>query len=314
MPFLIELGAAEVPARADILSFLADMSGGHSSVPVYEPHVFHSTPPLADYPEATATIDAIREGELVYREALVADDAEVRAAAAYLLAGLDARAALPSLLAAYEREGNVVVRGTFVLALARLGHTAKPPAPSLEHDLAAAVRSDPDDLASLERLALHEPIDASLLPFASGDVAAIAVRALEAFAGGHDVGTDAIARVLEARLARGERIREHSMMPTDTVSSEPTPVTTPTDEGPSDTALRLLAGALTRRRTVFLPREVGGYVRRGQLDERVRRVLSLTADHWIPLPAPGLPWLTPSRSRMRGRFRDGLASFLPIIM
>jgi hypothetical protein len=181
------------------------MSGGHEQLRLaWNPYHFHSTPGLPDYPEAVAAVEEVRRGD--YQPALQSSDPEVRAQAAYLLAALDRGG--PAITAALAREKDELVRCTFTLALYRL-ELPPPLGEGLEYELAAAHRQD-GELAALERLALRDAVDEMRLPFASGDVASIGLMALMARRETRREEIIAVLwRVLEARLARGERILQH---------------------------------------------------------------------------------------------------------
>jgi len=80
--FLLELADAEISARADVLLFLADMSGATAEPELaHQPYLFRSPPGSPAYPEAVATIDAIASGREIFVAALDADSASVRACA-----------------------------------------------------------------------------------------------------------------------------------------------------------------------------------------------------------------------------------------
>ncbi|MBN2495383.1 MAG: hypothetical protein JXR96_12380 [Deltaproteobacteria bacterium] len=123
--FLVDLAATgpEAP-RAAILGLLARMHGAHTADAAigWDPYAFRSTPAPPDYPEATATIEAIEAGAGAFRELLTDESPSVRAGAAYLLSGIadSAGAARAAIAGALSGDRDEAARASQALALARL--------------------------------------------------------------------------------------------------------------------------------------------------------------------------------------------------
>ena len=293
IPFLLELAATPIPARADLILFLADMSGTTSELELaYQPYLFQSTPGLPDYPEAVATIDAIRAGHACFVAALAAEDPKVRACAAYALAILGLANPWTDSLA-HEPDPNVQI--TLAFALARLGH---PPALDQREGLVGDVidglrfADEPErGLAALARLLLLEhPLERVTMPFYEGDLVRFAAQVLVDRAG--DPRAFALAdAALSARLARGERIQDPPRGPSMRICDEPDASTDAWDYF-ADLPLRTIANAMASLAFGQRLRDPE-LLRRSDLDDRQRRVLALTRDHAIPIAIAGAPWIEP---------------------
>lgn len=299
VPFLIELVVARVAACAGILLFLGDMAGAPPEVDLaYDPFVFRSSPGAPRYPEAVATIEAIRRGAPVYRAALEDERPEVRTAAAYTAACLKDPEAVTLLANAIEREPNDPTRTALVFALERLGGTkllgdfGGDVARVLRADLVHATR---DDLATLERLLLAPAQPRTELPFWGGKLASFAAYSLAQAATDDAFAT--LARSLGARLARGERLREEEGRSLLRVGDEAPRESPALDDEDDDrgAALRTIATAMTQ--IAFGPKaRDSAPLCVADLDERQRTVLELTRDHGIPVPVAGAPF--PTRAEM----------------
>jgi hypothetical protein len=295
VPFLIELAAAAIPARADVLLLLADMSGASTDPELaYQPYLFHSTPGLPDYPEAVATIEAIRAGRETFSEALSADDAEVRACAAHLLAGLADDSVVAPLELALARETDPLVRVTLHFGLARWGRRVATNESGLVADVVATLALATErerGLAAIRRLLVEPPLKRERMPCFDGDLVRFAAVALVQHAGDDPRAFELAEQALHERLARGETIRELPRPISTRICDDP-------DAGRSisfadyfaDVPLRTIAGAMTSLAFGERVRDPS-LLRPEQLDDRMRRVLELTCDHDIPVAIAGAPWI-----------------------
>lgn len=214
--FLIGMLTGDTRApKAAILKFLAELSMGHADdVAIgFDPWVFRSQPPSADYPEGEATLRAVGVGAAAYVELLCHTEAEVRAAAAYVCAGVEpARVrAAPVALSRLFVEPHPEVLASLALCLGRAGD-ARELSPLLTHSEpvvrgAAAVGWIWGGEAATEPV-LSALVDGALsnqcftvLPWSDeGSLSTLAVAALSrARAEGR------LWEVLRTRLARGER-------------------------------------------------------------------------------------------------------------
>jgi hypothetical protein len=312
IPFLIELADAAISARAEVLLFLADMSGAPGDPDLaFQPYLFSSSPGRPNYPEAVATIAAIQRGRETYLRALSSDDARARACAAALLVALGD----PELAGAIERalatETDEHARVAMSFACSRMGLRLAPvvePA-GLVADVVASLRADVDPNAALAGLARLLRLDSKFasesIPYFEGDLTRFAALALvQQFARdprAFDVAADALAD----RLARGERIQTlpHHCAPRigDETPSADEPIGTSFATYLTDVPLRSIAGAMAaiafgeraHDRTLLC---------RDELDDRMRRVLLLTVEHGIPVPIAGAPWIEASEM---ARFLNG---------
>ncbi len=304
VPFLIKLVETRVRACAEILLFLGDMAGAPAEVDLaYDPFVFRSSPGAPRYPEAVATIEAIRHGAPVYRAALADERPGVRTAAAYTAACLKDPEAATLLANAIEREPNDATRTALVFALERLGGTrllgdfGGDVARVLRADLVHATR---DDLATLKRLLLAPAHSRAELPFWGGKLASFAAYSLAQAATDDAFAT--LARALAVRLARGERLEEKGGRSLLRVGDEAPRESPALDDSNADdedddrgAALRTIATAMTQ--IAFGPKaRDSAPLCVADLDERQRMVLELTRDHGIPVPVAGAPF--PTRAEM----------------
>ncbi|UJR86065.1 hypothetical protein [Sandaracinus amylolyticus] len=293
IPFLIEIADGDVPIRAALLHVLADMSAPLPEPEAFDPYLFHSTPGAPEYPEAIATIDAIRKGIAVYERALEAARPEVRRAAARLVACVRGEGARVPIEAAIARETDTLTQVALAFAARDVGASLpEPEGPGLLADVVSMLRDGPLDdarAAALERLLLSAPLDIDESPL-NGLIRA-ATRALERCAT-DPRAFEVLERALEARLARGEQIREHTGPTTERVCDEGTRPRFDPRALVADAPLRLLAGAMAH--VAFGERgHRPPLLRREELDARMRRVLALSSDHRIPLPLPAAPWFGP---------------------
>ncbi len=309
IPFIVDAVAHAAPAmKAEIALFLADMAAVHAAPRVaYEPWVFHSTPGEPDYTEAIAAVDAVRAASGVHATWINADEPTLRSAAAFLTSGLDATVG-DALSARLAVETEPDVRATLLLALTGLGRDVDGAARSpLEAECLAAARAMNDrpidgDVAQLEALAARPNVERTRLPFFHGDLCALACTAMLALARSHKAEVvAAIRRSLAVRLARGERPagQPHS---TSQRVSDPYPAP-PRERWDYRKGAALSALANTLASLVFGERAHDPTpLRRDDLDADQRMVLSLTADHDIPVAVRGAPW--PTAATMR-RFLTG---------
>jgi hypothetical protein len=302
VPFLVEIVGAPTPLRDEVLLFLADMSGAPPDSPEpFDPFVFRSMPGAPSYPEATSTIDAIVRGERTYLAALEAAEPSVRVAAAFLLSRI---AKVPdALLAALAKESEPLVAIGLRLALARSGA----PLPAADAPLAQAVTTvlaarslEDETVRRAFTTLLSEPLRMRAeMPFFGGDLSALALAQLTP----HLVDERAWALVhdaLEARLSRGERFVELPAPPMSRVCDEAPPAAPSFAEYGADRPLRGLVAALAR--AAFGSAAPTRLLVREDLDAKKRAVLALTVTHGVPVPAPGVPWITPEVMR---RFLEG---------
>ncbi len=298
VPFLVEIAGAPTPLRADVLIFLADMSGAPADMDEpFDPFVFRSSPGAPTYPEATDTIAAIVRGEPVYVAALDAADARVRSAAAFLLSRI---ARVPdALAAALTRETDPFAEAALCIAIARAGARPEAPKSELARAVVAAGSESEDALAFL----LREPLRTHHeMPFYGGDLSALALEGLRALEGrGPEAAERAwtlVHEALEDRFARGERFVAPPTPAASRVRDEPS--STPTWEGYGrDRPLRGLLAALAR---IAFGDHGDGLVRREHLDARQREVLGFTVTYGVPVPVPSAPWITPEAMT---RFLEG---------
>lgn len=309
IPFIVDAVApATPPVKAEIALFLADMAAVHAAPQVaYEPWVFRSTPGAPDYPEAVATIEAVRAARDTYATWLDADEPTLRAAAAFLTSGLDANIA-DTLTARLAVETEPDVRATLLLALVGLGRDVDGAARSaLEAECLAAARAMNDraldgDVTLLEALAARPDVERTRLPFFHGDLCALACTAMKALARSRKAEVFAAARrALAERLARGERPADPPTSMSRRVS-DPYPAP-PLERWDYRKGAALSALANTMAALVFGERAHDPLpLRRDDLDASQRAVLSLTAEHGIPVAVQGAPW--PTAATMR-RFLTG---------
>jgi hypothetical protein len=302
VPFLIEIAGAPTPLRDEVLLFLADMSGAPPDAPEpFDPFVFRSMPGAPSYPEATSTIDAIVRGERTYLAALEAAEPSVRVAAAFLLSRITK---VPdALAAALDRETDPGAAIGLRIALARCGA----PLSDTEAPLAQAVTtvlatSSLEDEAFRRAIALllREPLrPRGELPFFGGELCALALARLEPRLGEAHAWT-LVHDALEARLARGETFVELPSPPMSRVCDEAPPAAPSFAGYGADRPLRSLVAALAR--AAFGSAAPTRLLLRDELDAKKRAVLALTVTHGVPVPAPGVPWITPELMR---RFLEG---------
>lgn len=309
VPFVVDAVANAAPAvKAEIALFLADMAGVHPAPRLaYEPWVFHSTPGAPDYPEAIAAVDAVRAARETFTGWLTAPEVSLRSVAVFLTSGLDAGVA-DALAGRLAVEEEPAVRATLLFALTGLGRPVDDAAKGdLEAELLAAARSLhgralDGDVARLESLSARASEERTRLPFFGGDLCALACAAMLALAQSHEDEVFAAARrALTLRLDRGERMPgpPESRLPR---LSDPEPAAPPPAWDPrAGAALGALGSTLAR---IAFQGALGDPtpLRREALDERQRAVLSLTADHGVPVPVRGAPWVTASSMR---RFLTG---------
>lgn len=305
VPFLLELVEARVAACAEILLFLGDMAGAPPEVDLaYDPFVFRSAPAAPHYPEAVATIEAIRRGAQVYHAALADERPLVRSAAAYTSACLKDPEAVALLANATLRESNELTRTALVFALERLGGRSLlgDSGGDVAHVLRAnLVHATRDDLATLERLLLAPARPRAELPFWRGKLTSFAAYSLAQAATEEAFAT--LARALATRVARGERLQDEVGRPLVRVCDEallesPARDESTDGEGEDDdrgAALRTIATAMTQ--VAFGPKaRDSAPICVADLDERQRQVLELTLHYGIPVPVAGAPF--PTRAEM----------------
>lgn len=294
IPFLLELAGAAIPARADVLLLLADMSGAPVDPELaYQPYLFQSMPGPPDYPEAIATVDALRAGRSIFVAALDAADARTRACAAYLLAGLGDAAMVEPLARTLARESDANARITLHFGLARLGARPQTQESGPVADVVDALRIDSDrerGFAAIGRLLLCARLARERMPFFGGDLVRFAAVILTEH--GDDPRAFTVAeQALAERLARGEVIRQLPRPPSTRLCDEPSDAWTSSyDEYLADVPLRSIAGAMASLAFGERARDPRLLLRE-QLDDRMRRVLALTRDHAIPVPVAGAPWI-----------------------
>ncbi|HVI04277.1 MAG TPA: hypothetical protein VM869_36560 [Enhygromyxa sp.] len=299
VPFLIELAASPIVARADVLLLLAGMCGAAAEPELaYQPYLFQATPGAPTYPEAVSTIAAVRAGRDTYVAALEAEDASARACAAHLLARLGDDSAIAWLEAALARESDPLARITFHFALARWGRRVETRESGLVADVVAtlAIATDrPRGLAAIRRLlVLERPLERQHMPAFDGDLVRFAAGSLVEHASDDPHAFEVAEQALHERLARGEAIRELPVIGAARLCDDPD-ATRSRDfvDYFADVPLRTIAGAMTSLAFGERARDPQ-LLRREQLDERMRRVLALTCDHAIPVPVAGAPWIEPA--------------------
>ena len=306
IPFLLEVAAAEVPLRRDVLLFLADMLPERApSEPGFDPWVFRSRPGPPVYPAAAATIAAIERGRSVLEEALDAGNAEVRIAAAFALSRLPSSREAMEARRAIEQDGSV--RAALVLALASGG--APPPEDephgSIAGDIAIVLAAKPPlseaAAAAFERLLLAPVLERSELPFFDGSLTRFAALLLGAMGPAEPRAFEVAAAALERRFERGEALVELARPPSSRVCDEGEPARPSFDGYLAGEPLRALAGVMA---TLAFGERANDprILRREEVDDRRRRVLALTRDRSIPVPVRCAPWITP---RAMARFLAG---------
>lgn len=296
--FLVALAHdAEVPRRHEVLDMIAEMTGAQPRVTGFDPYAFRSTRGPDDYPEARDTLHVLQEAGPSFVSLLDDPDAQVRAAAALVLACIGEGR---EKLADDDDAPNALA--SRVLARARFGEEPEALRPFLQHEdagvracaaLALAWRGDEGE--SLER-ALDE---AALLPASAvwpgfpwtGSFATFAAAALV----DRDDALARLLRVMDQRFARGDRVTPPFMFRHGVLDA---PTTLPPEPSPEDEALRTLVRAVAH--LAFEPTDS---VRlREELNDQQRRILRWTVDHRLPVPAPGVPWFDANDMR---RFLEG---------
>lgn len=309
VPYIVDAVARATPSvKAEIALFLANVAAVHGAQPMaFEPWVFRSMPAPPDYAEAVAAVEAVRSARDAFVPWLDDDEPTLRAVAAFLLSGIDPTC-VGALGARLDVEADPLVRATLLLALAGLGQRADGSARSdLEHECLAATRvlagsALDGDLARLEALAIRPWEESVRFPFRGGDLCALACTALLAL--GRSRRDDVFAaarRALDVRIARGESVPPPPEPPSSRLSDPyPSPPSPLWDPRPG-AALGALARVLA---TLAFGDRLGNpaLIRRETLDADQRAVLSLTAEHGIPIPVRGAPWLTAAAMR---RFLSG---------
>ncbi|MGE0321713.1 MAG: hypothetical protein AB7K71_07595 [Polyangiaceae bacterium] len=286
-------GAPDAPVP-QVLEFLARLSMGHlvDVVQGFDPLAFRSSPPSADYPEGAATVEAVAAGADVYLRLLSHPQPDVRASAAFLVAGVPscregAREALPE---AIEVETSEVVKASLVLCCARHGQGR--PLLELIHDTSLLVRG----AAVVGAAWLEQPLDDGLTDVLCES--ALSNELVEAFPWGEEGGLAALAvgalamrrdgqaleRVLRDRLERGEQpwVREFP---------QPGQPYLPPDEQTIliDAVLRALAAVCAPLAfPEFYEREEPALP--GELSASQRELLLQSVRAGLPLPLRALPW------------------------
>jgi hypothetical protein len=318
VPYLIDALQQPGAARPEILYLLADLSGAHvdDELTEFNPGTLRSDNDYFDYPEARDSIAAVRAGYAVYLPLLGDADADVRAAAAYLIGACPAAAepARADLLARVGQEPDPTARATQVLALGRLGASGG----------LTALRDDPDEgvraavaiertrlAATLPAGRLASPADVaddleSLVAAACSDVSiawgALGLLAAHAIAELARVRPTDGERVLRAalnrRLAAGHRPIDHRESLN---SRRPTALARSRDD-----VLRALV-------TVLTPLAFGNLAKRerpatrDELTETQAEILRWTVDYNLAIPVRAAPWFDAERM---GRYLDPPAGSL----
>jgi len=309
VPFLVALALdPEVADRQELVAFLAELSAGHARTGIvpWDPYAFRSTPVSPSYPQAQATLTALRAHLPVLHTLLAAEDPALRAATGHLLAGLGEGAI--ALRTHLGEEPAPLVRASHMLSLARSG--------GHPDDFRDALHDDDERVAICAAVALtwvgatddvtEHLARGALLPasetwdaFPWGPLAPLCAGALRD-RGRHDPTiADRIEKILEARFARGDELTSAPSPPHRTLDDDGPPVfPEPSSE---DEAIRTLVVVLT----LLVFSELGerrDLVLRDELDDRQRRILRWTVDHGVPIPVPGIPWFQPDAMR---RYLDG---------
>ncbi|MCB9587621.1 MAG: hypothetical protein H6718_19620 [Polyangiaceae bacterium] len=286
-------GAPDAPLP-QVLEFLARLSMGHlvDTVQGFDPLVFRSAPPSADYPEGAATVEAVAAGGDVYLRLLAHSDADVRASAAYLVAGLPGcrEGALRVLPEALESETSEVAKASLALCCGRHG-VWKPlleltDDPSLLVRGAAAVGAvwlDQPPREELTEVLFEAALSNEIVEsFPWGDEGGLAALAVGALAMRADQRT--LERALRTRLRRGERPWVHEFP----VPGQP--YTAPDERAVLvDAVLRALAGVCAPLVfPEFCEREQPALAH--ELGRDQRELLLETARAGLPLPLRALPW------------------------
>ena len=298
VPFLVRLACApSTPHREDVIGFLSEMTAGHQGYSElgWEPYAFRSTPASLGYPEADATVDAIRTHAAAL-EALLDDDApHVRAATAHLLAGLGGGD--PARLR--RSDPDPMAQGSMLLARARLGDAFEPDDAFDDAGVRACAAIARAWVGELRPDALEE---AALLPASAcwdGFPWCMSFASLAAGPLAHAVPVERVVALVEARLARGDRL---SPPPVPTRRGlEPEPYVPPV-VSPEDGALRALVGVVARRAFERFGDRRADLILRDELDDLQRRILRWTVDYDVPVPVAGIPWFRAASMR---RFLEG---------
>ncbi|MCA9598274.1 MAG: hypothetical protein KC776_33410 [Myxococcales bacterium] len=298
VPFLVRLACAPgLSTRRELLGFLSEMTAGHQGDGVigWEPYAFRSTPASLGYPEADATVAALRAHTREIAALLGDPDAGIRAHAAHVLAGLGG--ADVELL--QHGESDPAALGSVLLARARLGAASSDEC--FEHEsvgvracaaIANAWTGDlrADALESAALLPASECWDgfawgSSFAPLAAGPLART------------DGALARLMRVIETRLARGDRLTKEPELPPRGL--EDVPFRHP-EPSPEDGALRaLVAVASDLAFAAFGDRKP---ILRDELNGEQLRMLRWTVDHGVPIPVAGIPWFRPGAMR---RYLEG---------